>query len=124
MKIRRTIVVFDAADIEAESAFWTALLEGKVEKDDDWHSIYADGEWRLGIQLAPDHVLPQWPDGQQRQQLHLDLYIDDLDAGRKRVLELGGRLLKESERPGSPDEFVVYADPAGHPFCLCKAPQG
>ena len=82
MKIRRTIVVFDAADIEAESAFWTALLEGKVEKDDDWHSIYADGEWRLGIQLAPDHVSPQWPDGQQRQQLHLDLYIDDLDAGR------------------------------------------
>lgn len=124
MKIRRTIVVFDAADIEAESAFWTALLEGKVEKDDDWHSIYADGEWRLGIQLAPDHVSPQWPDGQQRQQLHLDLYIDDLDAGRKRVLELGGRLLKESERPGSPDEFVVCTDPAGHPFCLCKAPQG
>lgn len=124
MKIRRTIVVFDAADIEAQSAFWTALLEGKVEKDDDWHSIYADGEWRLGIQLAPDHVSPQWPDGQQRQQLHLDLHIDDLDAGRKRVLELGGRLLKESERPGSPDEFVVCADPAGHPFCLCKAPQG
>ncbi|MGO2750362.1 MAG: VOC family protein [Pseudoclavibacter sp.] len=124
MKIRRTVVVFDAADIEAESAFWASLLEGTIEKDDDWHSIYADGEWRLGVQLAPDHVPPQWPDEQPPQQLHLDLYIDDLDEGHARVLELGGRLLKASDKPGSPDEFVVYADPAGHPFCLCKAPQG
>ncbi|PPF44396.1 glyoxalase [Pseudoclavibacter sp. AY1F1] len=124
MKIRRTVVVLDAADIEAESAFWASLLEGTVEKDDDWHSIYADGEWRLGIQLAPDHVPPRWPDGQPQQQMHLDLYIDDLDEGHRRVLELGGRLLKASDRPDSPEDFVVYADPAGHPFCLCKSPQG
>ena len=56
MKIRRQIVVFDAADLAAESGFWAGLLGGTVEADDDWHSVVVDGEWRLGVQLAPNHV--------------------------------------------------------------------
>jgi hypothetical protein len=34
-----------------------------VDAEDDWHSVYVDGRPRLGIQLAPGHVPPQWPDG-------------------------------------------------------------
>jgi hypothetical protein len=63
MRIRRQIVVFDAADLAAESSFWAGLLGGTVEADDDWHSVVVDGEWRLGVQLAPNHVPPDWPDG-------------------------------------------------------------
>jgi hypothetical protein len=54
MKVRRQIVVFDAADLAAESSFWAGLLGGTVEADDDWHSVFVDGEWRFGVQLAPN----------------------------------------------------------------------
>lgn len=118
MQIKRQIVVFDAADITAESAFWAALLGGTVDTEDDWHMISVDGKPRLGIQLAPNHVRPDWPDGTP-QQVHLDLYVDDVKAAHDEVISLGARLLKPADNIKSSDGFQVYADPAGHPFCLC-----
>jgi hypothetical protein len=53
MEITRQIVVFDAADLTAESTFWAGLLGGTVDAEDDWHSVSVDGKARLGIQLAP-----------------------------------------------------------------------
>ena len=118
MKVRRQIIVFDAADLAAESAFWAGLLGGTVVAEDDWHSVVVDGEWRLGVQLAPNHVPPEWPDGTQQQQIHLDLHVDDLQAAHKEALSLGARLLKAADDPEAAEGFQVYADPAGHPFCL------
>ena len=113
MKIRRQIVVFDAADLAAESGFWAGLLGGTVEAEDDWHSVVVDGEWRLGVQLAPNHVPPDWPDGTPQQQIHLDLWVDDLQAAHERAIS--------ADDPEAAEVFQVYADPAGHPFCLCWA---
>lgn len=118
MKISSTIVVFDAADLDAESSFWAGLLGGTVDRDDDWHTIRVNGEGRIGVQLAPNHVPPQWPDGQP-QQIHLDLYIDDLAAAHDEAVRLGAKLLKPADDPAAKAGFQVYADPAGHPFCLC-----
>ena len=118
MKISRTIVVLDAADLYAESSFWAGLLGGTVEADDDWHSVSVDGEWRLGVQLAPNHVPPDWPDGTP-QQLHLDLWVDDLKSAHEEAISLGARLLKPADDLEASEGFQVYADPAGHPFCLC-----
>jgi catechol 2,3-dioxygenase-like lactoylglutathione lyase family enzyme len=122
MKINRQVIVFDAADLDAESAFWAGLLGGTVVADETWHSVVVDGEWRLGIQLAPNHVPPQWPDGVQQQQMHLDLHVDDLQAAHEQAIALGARLLKPASKPAdNPDGdemYAVYADPAGHPFCL------
>ncbi len=118
MKIRRQIIVFDAADLAAESTFWAGLLGGTVVADDDWHSVVVDGEWRLGVQLAPDHVRPEWPDGTP-QQIHLDLHVDDVRAAHDEALALGATLLKPGDDLDAGEGFQVYADPAGHPFCLC-----
>ena len=118
MKITRQIIVFDAADLAAESTFWAGLLGGTVVADDDWHSVVVDGEWRLGIQLAPNHVPPEWPDGTQQQQVHLDLHVDDLQAAHEEAISLGARLLKPADDPEAAEGHQVYADPAGHPFCL------
>jgi catechol 2,3-dioxygenase-like lactoylglutathione lyase family enzyme len=122
MEIVRRVVVVDARDLEAESSFWAGLLGGDVHRDEDWHSILVDGEWVVGVQLAPDHVPPQWPEGPQQQQMHLDLHVDDLDAAERRAAELGARRLRPRRRPDdNPDGsefFAVYASPAGHPFCL------
>lgn len=119
MKITRTIVVLDAADLEAESSFWAGLLGGTVDADDDWHTIRVDGAAQLAVQLAPDHTPPDWPDGAPPQQIHLDLFVDDIAAAHERATQLGARLLQKADDLGSAHGFQVYADPAGHPFCLC-----
>jgi catechol 2,3-dioxygenase-like lactoylglutathione lyase family enzyme len=67
-----------------------------------------------GFQLAPDHRPPRWPDPDYPQQMHLDVMVDDLDEAHRQVLELGALAL-----PGGDH---VYADPAGHPFCLIRRP--
>ena len=119
MKITQQIVVFDAADIAAESAFWAGVLGGTVDADDDWHSVIVDGKSPVAVQLAPDHIPPEWPDGTP-QQIHLDLYVEDFPAAHQHVMALGARVLQEAAMSGpGPDTFQVYADPAGHPFCLC-----
>jgi len=118
MEITRCITVFDAADLETESAFWASLLGGTVEREDDWHTLLVDGSSQMGFQLAPDHVRPEWPDGTP-QQIHLDLYVTDIAGAHAEALALGARLLQAADDLSSPEGFQVYADPAGHPFCLC-----
>src|SRR5690606_5386297 len=118
MKINHQVVVFDAADLAPESAFWAGVLDGTVDAEDDWHMVLVDGAPRIGVQLAPDHVPPGWPDP-PAQQIHLDLWVEDIPPAHERVMELGARYLQPDLSPDSPDHFRVYADPAGHPFCLC-----
>jgi hypothetical protein len=45
--------------------------------------------------------------------VHLDIRVADIEAAEAQVLALGATRLPSTE-PG----FRVYADPAGHPFCL------
>ena len=47
MKIVRSVVVFDAADLHAESAFWAAMLGGRVFEDETWHTVI-DATGHLG----------------------------------------------------------------------------
>ena len=115
----RTVVVFDAADVAAESGFWAGMLGGRVITDDEaFHCVVdADGRWVIGVQLAPDHVPPDWPEGNP-QQVHLDLHIDDPASAHAEAIALGARLLQPAEDPTAEEGHQVYADPAGHPFCL------
>lgn len=119
MRIRYQVVTFDAADIDAESAFWAGVLGGEVDVDDGWHMVTVDGEPRVGVQLAPDHVAPDWPHGAPPQQIHLDLWVEDFAAAHEQVMALGARVLRSARGATEGDDFQVYADPAGHPFCLC-----
>ena len=119
MRINHQVVVFDAADLAAESTFWAGVLGGTVDAEDDWHMVYVDGKPRVGVQLAPDHIAPEWPDGTPRQQIHLDLWVEDFQAAHDEVAALGATVLKMAADSETPDNFQVYADPAGHPFCLC-----
>lgn len=118
MRIVRRVVVFDAADLHAESAFWAGMLGGHVFEDDAFHSVVdAGGKWRIGVQHAPGHVPPDWPDGQP-QQVHLDFHVEDPRQAHEQALALGARLLREAANLDSPEGHQVYADPAGHPFCI------
>jgi catechol 2,3-dioxygenase-like lactoylglutathione lyase family enzyme len=115
----REVIVFDAADLQAESAFWAGILGGHVFEDEAWHSVIdAAGQWRIGVQLAPNHVPPDWPHGTPQQQMHLDLHVDDPRTAHEEAIALGARLLQPASDLDSDEGHQVYADPAGHPFCI------
>jgi len=83
----------------------------------DWYSVgeSEEADFHLSFQRAPGHQPPTWPDPASSMQLHLHFRVDDLDAAEQAVLALGGT--KVDDRPGAAPSRV-YADPAGHPFCL------
>ena len=116
-KSLKQIVAFDATDLTAESTFWAALQGGTVDAEDNWPMIYVDGEPRLGVQLAPNHVPPDRPDGTP-QQIHLDLYVDDIEAAHEKAMSLGARLLKAADDIESTGASRFTRIPR-HPFCLC-----
>ncbi|RNI20336.1 VOC family protein [Flexivirga caeni] len=122
-EIRMQTFVLDTPDPQGLAAFYGELLGWPVvDTDDDWVQLAPrDGAVGLGLQLAPDHVPPTWPDNSVPMQAHLDLEVDDYDSTEARVLALGGRKVgDDAAHPG----FRVYLDPSGHPFCLCLAGNG
>jgi Glyoxalase-like domain len=76
------------------------------------------GEVHAAGRVDDRQDLPEVP-----QQLHLDTTVPtaaDLAIQHERALALGARLLLDrSDDPGEP--LYVYADPAGHPFCIFVA---
>ena len=118
MNLVRSVVVFDAADLRSESTFWAGLLGGHVLEDEAFHSVIdSGGQWRIGVQLAPNHVPPDWPDGAP-QQVHVDLHVEDFKDAHAQAMALGARLLRAAPDLESAEGHQVYADPAGHPFCV------
>ena len=110
------VTVLDCPDPRALAGFYAEVLGGTVRGEGDWVDLELPGGRALAFQAAPGHVPPKWPSGDASQQFHLDLTVDDLDAAEKGVLALGARTLDAEDRSRT---FRVYADPAGHPFCLC-----
>lgn len=107
--------VIDCPDPGALATFYGALLDWKTEISADWAEIRAENGNCVCFQPVADYTPPQWPGQQVPQQMHLDVIVDDLDAGEAAVLELGAT--KHEHQPGT--TFRVFLDPAGHPFCLC-----
>jgi catechol 2,3-dioxygenase-like lactoylglutathione lyase family enzyme len=110
------VVVLDCPDPRALAGFYAAVLGGSVEDQGEWVDLKLPGGQQLAFQAAPGFVPPAWPSADRSQQFHLDLNVPDLDAAEKAVLELGARPLETEDRSRT---WRVYADPAGHPFCLC-----
>jgi len=109
-------VVLDCPDPEAMAKFYGALLDWKVEQnDEDRSSIRAEYGDSLGFHKVVGFTPPQWPGQEVPQQMHLDVVVDDLDVAEAAVLDLGAT--KHEHQPGT--TFRVFLDPAGHPFCLC-----
>jgi catechol 2,3-dioxygenase-like lactoylglutathione lyase family enzyme len=110
-------VVLDCRSPDRLAAFYSELLGNPVTyRSEDW-VVVAEREDTSGMafQLAPDHQPPVWGDPARPQQFHLDVMVDDLPIAEARVERLGARRLDAGD--GS-----VWADPAGHPFCLVRRP--
>jgi catechol 2,3-dioxygenase-like lactoylglutathione lyase family enzyme len=131
-------VVLDATDARALAEFYRQLLGFVYRSGDeapppgqpdpsgqDWLVLRdRSGEARLAIQHVDELPPSTWPEPQVPQQLHLDLTVPDvgeLGVQRDRALTLGAAvLLDRSNDPQEP--LYVFADPAGHPFCIFVSP--
>jgi catechol 2,3-dioxygenase-like lactoylglutathione lyase family enzyme len=115
-------IVVDCPDADISARFWAAVLGWeRVQENADSVDIAdaSDGRRRLVFQQIADYRPPGWPDQGPPQQLHLDVRVDDLEIADQRVRALGAVPL--GERVVLEDEtYRVYADPAGHPFCLVQ----
>jgi catechol-2,3-dioxygenase len=112
---RLDLAIFDAADIEKVGSFYAELTGMQVTYDGPEGALISAEGRSLMFQQPSDYNPPRWPDPAHPQQAHLDLLVEDLDTGQARALELGAaRLNAGGER------FRVFADPAGHPFCLIR----
>lgn len=108
-----TTFVIDCPDPRALAEFYAELTGLKVDAEvEDWVWL-GDSPPRMAFQRALDHKPPRWPDPEFPQQYHLDIEVDDIATAEPKVLALGATRL-----PGGGESFRVYADPAGHPFCL------
>jgi hypothetical protein len=113
-------IVLDCPDPLALATFYGTMLDWKVDtssadESDGWIDVKADYGQCLSFQGVENYKPPTWPSQDVPQQMHLDVVVDDLDAGEAAVLELGAT--KHEHQPGT--SFRVFLDPAGHPFCLC-----
>ncbi|MEO7423104.1 MAG: VOC family protein [Ornithinibacter sp.] len=124
------VVVLDCPDPRALAAFYAEVLGWQVgdSSDDDWVTLVPAGSGVSPGPLAPrtglafqrieDFVAPTWPGGSHPQQFHLDLHIADLEEGERQVLAAGA--VRHEHQPSVEGGFVVYLDPARHPFCLVR----
>jgi catechol 2,3-dioxygenase-like lactoylglutathione lyase family enzyme len=127
-------VVLDCTDARVLAEFYRRLLGVEYRPGDeppapgepdpqaaDWLVLRMPGD-AANLAFQQIRHLPEatWPEGPVPQMLHLDFTVPDvaaLDAQHERALELGARLLRDES--SDPDEPLrVYADPAGHPFCI------
>jgi catechol 2,3-dioxygenase-like lactoylglutathione lyase family enzyme len=115
-----TAAVLGTPDPPGLARFYQRLLGWPIRDDEqEWATLRpTDGGTGLSFQLEPDHVPPVWPPvpGTQQMQQHLDIEVVDLEAACAVAEEAGAVRLG-----GHEDEYEVvrvYADPAGHPFCL------
>jgi catechol 2,3-dioxygenase-like lactoylglutathione lyase family enzyme len=129
-------VVLDATDARELAEFYRRLLGLRYRPGDepptpgqpdpqgqDWLVLRSAGGTQVAFQQVPELPEATWPEGPVPQQLHLDLSVPtkaELDAQHERALALGARLLvDDADNPEEP--LRVYADPAGHPFCIFVA---
>ena len=117
-------VVLDCADVVELSGFYASLLGGVVNNpdprwalDDAWATLHTESGVVLAFQRVEDHTPPRWPDPTRPQQFHLDLGVTDLDDAQEHVVKLGATLLDAGDVRRN---WRIFADPAGHPFCLVR----
>lgn len=127
-------VVVDCTDARSLAEFYRRLLGLHYRPGDeppapgepdpmgeDWLVLRdSAGVNRMAFQQVAELPEATWPEGPRPQQLHLDLTVrtaEDLDVQHRRAMDLGARLLHD--RSDDPEEPLrVYADLAGHPFCI------
>lgn len=113
MGIRVGSTVVNCADLDAMTRFWSAALDlvpSSLDPDDDFRRL--DGQ-RVNVSLQRTDTPVT-----ARDQMHLDLYTDDLERQLERLTSLGATVVRQVGEGA--EHYVVLTDPEGNEFCLCQ----
>ena len=87
--------VIEAPDPGALAAFYSELLDWPVVYQEPGTAVIKPPQDSIFMvfQLAEDYTPPVWPPapGEQRAMMHLDIQVEDLDAGTADAVALGAR---------------------------------
>ncbi|WP_106214334.1 VOC family protein [Kineococcus rhizosphaerae] len=122
--------VLDATDARALAEFYRELLGLRYRPGDEgtapagWLVLTEDDGTRVLAFEQVDELPPStWPSPQVPAQVHVDFTVPDRQAlahHHERALQLGARHLRDGSEEAE-EPIHVYADPAGHPFCIFVA---
>ena len=114
-----TAAVLGTPDPKGLARFYQRLLGWPIRDDEpDWATLRpADGGTGLSFQLEADHVPPVWPPvpGPSRCR-RTSTWRSTTSPRHPPAEEAGARLPGRYTR--ATRSVRIYADPAGHPFCL------
>jgi catechol-2,3-dioxygenase len=106
-------VTIDAGNAAGLARFYADLLGMEVTYEGAEGSLIAGYGKSVMFQQVADYSPPRWLDPAHPQQAHLDIIVDDLDAGEALAVKLGATRMDR----GGP-RHRAFTDPAGHPFDL------
>ncbi len=129
-------VVLDTTDARALAEFYRELLGYAYRPGDeppppgeddprgrDWLVLTGPAGVEIAFQQVARLRASTWPDDEVPQQLHLDMTVPDVEAlggQHARAVGLGATVLSDQSDLET-EPLFVYADPAGHPFCIFVA---
>jgi catechol-2,3-dioxygenase len=107
-------VMLDCPDAAGLSRFYAELLGKPITYEGEGMAMIGEeGAQPMMFQQVAGYTAPAWADPARPQQVHLDIMVDDINQAEPGVLALGARSLDHHG-----ENWRVYADPAGKPFCL------
>ncbi|RFA08602.1 glyoxalase [Subtercola boreus] len=126
-------VVLDTEDARGLAEFYRELLaleylpgdEPEVGEESggvaDWLVLVDDAGARvLAFQRVESMPPPTWPEGPRPQMMHLDFWVSSVEELREqhaKAIALGASVLEDGTDDPA-EAIVIFADPAGHPFCI------
>jgi predicted enzyme related to lactoylglutathione lyase len=126
-QMRMSGPVLDAADVGELTRFYNEFLGWPIQDsagDPMLWSVLRPEDPAAGSKIEIQHeahfVRPVWPgaaDG-PGMQIHLDFWVEGLEAGVAWCLECGGEQAASQPEGRDLNRLRVMLDPAGHPFCL------
>lgn len=110
-----SLTTIDCPDPLALADFYSQLTGLQIRPyNSNWCELLREGVAVIGFQRIENFVAPTWPQDSVPQQIHLHFDVADLDKAEVDVIAVGARVAEYQ----SGEEFRVYFDPIGHPFCL------
>ena len=110
-------ISIDCPDPDALVPFYQALLglEETFATPGRREVVLSGAGPMVTLMRVDTYEAPSWPDGPQRQQMHIDVAVEDLQSAVPAAIALGAT---EAAHQPDPDRWRVLLDPVGHPFCL------
>lgn len=109
-------ISLDSADPEALMLFYQRVLGGDVTVLSPDFVVLRLSNVVLTSSRVADYRAPTWPEDTIPKQVHLDLRVETLDGAQVELTAAGAQFAVDQPHP---DQYRVFIDPAGHPFCAC-----